>query len=160
MQETSDGTHQLQAQLPVTYLKVVPHPSSLSPHIEIIPISPNPALPSPVPSLSSNQHNDIMRPYAPFHTLADFEYTETAVIGLLSKDLVDQQLRGINGYWSDGNSHLTLKSYADMKRALEKACEYVIKVIVLSPQLCSQYVTVLPRRGFCKVPGQDLHVQV
>ena len=68
------------------------------------------------------------RPWAPFRSLADFEYTETAVKGLLSKDLVDKQLVGFHGKWSIGGTHLTLRNYNDMRDSLEKAREYGVKV--------------------------------
>lgn len=68
------------------------------------------------------------RPWAPFRTLADFEYTETAVKGLLSKDLVDKQLAGFHGKWSIGGSHLTLRTYKDMQDSLAKAREYGVQV--------------------------------
>ena len=68
------------------------------------------------------------RPWAPFNTLADFEYTETAVKGLLSEDLVNRQLAGFNERWSIGGSHLTLRSYKDMQESLAKAREYGVQV--------------------------------
>jgi hypothetical protein len=68
------------------------------------------------------------RPWAPFRTLADFEYTETAVKGLLSKDLVDKQLAGFHGKWAIGGSHLTLRTYKDMQDSLAKAREYGVQV--------------------------------
>ena len=88
-------------------------------------------------SLSSSQASQVAetyfpahesRPWAPFRTLADFEYTETAVKGLLSKDLVDKQLAGFNGRWSIGGSHLTLRTYKDMQDSLAKAREYGVQV--------------------------------
>ena len=68
------------------------------------------------------------RPWAPFRTLADFEYTETAVKGLLSQDLVNKQLAGFNDRWSVGGSHLTIHTYKDMQQSLAKAREYGIQV--------------------------------
>jgi hypothetical protein len=68
------------------------------------------------------------RPWAPFRTLADFEYTETAVKGLLSKDLVNKQLAGFNKKWTIGGSHLTIHTYKDMQESLAKAREYGVQV--------------------------------
>jgi hypothetical protein len=67
------------------------------------------------------------RPWAPFRNLADFEYTETAVNGLLSKELIDKQLKGFNSAWAVG-SHLSIRNSLDMEASLAKACEYIIKV--------------------------------
>jgi hypothetical protein len=76
--------------------------------------------------------NHTSRPWAPFKTLADFEYTETAVKGLLSKDLVNKQLAGFNEGWSIGGSRLTIHNYKDMQRSLAKAREYGIQVLLLA----------------------------
>ncbi len=70
------------------------------------------------------------RPWAPFLTLADFEYTETAVNGLLSKKTVDKQLLGFNSKWAIGGSHLSIQTSKDMETALAMACEYIVKVSV------------------------------
>ena len=70
------------------------------------------------------------RPWAPFLSLADFEYTETAVNGLLSKKTVDKQLSGFNSRWAIG-SHLSIQNSKDMEAALAMACEYIVKVSVL-----------------------------
>lgn len=68
------------------------------------------------------------RPWAPFRTLADFEYTETAVKGLLSEELVNKQLAGFNAGWCIGGSHLTLRTYKDMQEVLAKARQYGVQV--------------------------------
>ena len=67
------------------------------------------------------------RPWAPFRNLADFEYTETAVNGLLSKKTVDKQLAGFNSAWAIG-SHLSIRNSKDMEAALTMACDYIVKV--------------------------------
>jgi hypothetical protein len=69
------------------------------------------------------------RPWAPFCNLADFEYTETAVSGLLSKELVDKQLAGFNSAWSIG-SHLSIRNNKDMEASLAMACEYIIQASI------------------------------
>jgi hypothetical protein len=68
------------------------------------------------------------KPFAPFRTLADFEYTETAVQGLLPRHLIDKQLAGICGLWCPSGSNLTIKNYADMKKSLDAAREYGVRV--------------------------------
>jgi hypothetical protein len=59
-------------------------------------------------------------PWAPFKNIANFEYTETAIKGLLSKKLVNTQLAKINSTWAVG-SLLSIKSYRDMEEVLSKA---------------------------------------
>ena len=68
------------------------------------------------------------RPWVPFRSLADFEYTETAIVGRLSEYLVNRQLNGFCNKWSIGGSHLTIHTYQDMQKSLEKARDYGIKV--------------------------------
>lgn len=114
--------------LPDTYIKIIPHPHSINTEATIVPlVSNNTSSPSSraektfVPAPES-------RPWAPFRTLADFEYTETAVTGMLSGDLVNKQLAGFNDKWSIGGTHLTIRTYKDMQESLGKAREYGIQV--------------------------------
>jgi hypothetical protein len=111
--------------LPDVYIKIIPHPHSSNP-ATIIPLTSNDA------SAMNFVPNHTSRPWAPFKTLADFEYTETAVKGLLSKDLVNKQLAGFNEGWSIGGSRLTIHNYKDMQRSLAKAREYGIQVLLLA----------------------------
>lgn len=85
------------------------------------------------------------RPWAPFENLADFEYTETAVLGLLPKWIVNKQLAGLNSNWAEG-SRLTIKNYTDMDKVLSKARKYFVQVSrnqplteALSPLLIRSY---------------------
>ncbi|KAJ7215965.1 hypothetical protein GGX14DRAFT_359331, partial [Mycena pura] len=64
---------------------------------------------------------DVAKPYAPWKTLADFQYTEGAVKGLLKPDLIDDQLKHITGDWSGGHSKLTIRNYREYKLALDRA---------------------------------------
>ncbi len=115
--------------LPEVYIKIIPHPHSSNTDITIVPLSLSDAsLVSTQSATTSFLPEPESRPWAPFRTLADFEYTETAVKGLLSKDLVDKQLNGFNKKWSIGGSHLTLHTYKDMQDALAKAREYGVQV--------------------------------
>jgi hypothetical protein len=115
--------------LPDSYIKIIPHPHSLVLTPVIIPLSFSTMLNAST-SLHTQKHEYIPhlvdRPWAPFLTLEDFEYTETAVTGLLSKDLVNKQLSGFNSQWEIGGSCLTLHSYNDM--ALQQARRYVVQV--------------------------------
>jgi hypothetical protein len=113
--------------LPEVYIKIIPHPHSVNSDVTIIPLTSSNVSPSsqtsdtflPVPT---------SRPWAPFRTLADFEYTETAVQGLLSENLVNKQLAGFNERWSIAGSHLTIHTYKDMQDSLAKAREYMVQV--------------------------------
>ena len=109
--------------LPSAYLKIEPHPSSEKPEVRIVPLSDKPSVSdTPLPQ------TPVTKAYAPFQTLADFQYAETAVVGTLSKDVVNQQLAGLSGPWIDGKTHITFCNYNDMRHALEKACDFVVKV--------------------------------
>jgi len=67
------------------------------------------------------------RPWTPFENLADFEYTETAVLGLLPKWIVNKQLAGLNSNWAEG-SRLAIKNFTDMNKVLSKARKYFVQV--------------------------------
>ncbi len=110
--------------LPNTYIKIIPHPHSINTDVTIIPLVSNNTSQAEKTFVPASES----RPWAPFRTLADFEYTETAVTGLLSEDLVNKQLAGFNKNWSIGGTHLTLCTYKDMQESLVKAREYVIQV--------------------------------
>jgi hypothetical protein len=114
--------------LPEVYIKIIPHPHSVDDTMTIM------ALESGNMSPSSSQASTTFipapesRPWAPFRTRADFEYTETAVKGLLSKNLINKQLAGFNDGWSMGRSHLTICTYKDMQKSLAQAQEYIVQV--------------------------------
>jgi len=118
--------------LPDVYIKIIPHPNSVDTSATIISLTSRSSTPSQVPMTFAPTSE--CRPWAPFRTLADFEYTETAVIGKLSENLINKQLEGFHNTWSIGGSHLTIHTYKHMQESLEKAQEYGIKVsCALSP---------------------------
>jgi hypothetical protein len=67
------------------------------------------------------------KPWAPFRSREDFEYTETAVTGLLSKDIVNKQLFGMRNRWAK-STRITLRSHSDMEKSLTAARQYGVKV--------------------------------
>jgi hypothetical protein len=107
--------------LPKEYIKIIPHPHSSIPATKIIALS------------TSNSECLTYKPqlepcaWAPFETLADFEYTETAILGLLPKWIIDKQLAGFNSKWAEG-SRLTIKTFAEMDKVLTKARKYFVQV--------------------------------
>ena len=110
--------------LPREFIKIIPHPHSLDPTPIIVPLD---SEPSPSLSKATNpvfQPRTEPWPWAPFQTLADFEYTETAIQGLLSKKLVDKQLAGINSAWAV-ESRLSIKNYInqELQRHGESSCK-------------------------------------
>jgi len=118
--------------MPQEYIKIVPHPSSPNPTTNIIALSTLTALTS---ARSSGTHSECPaympqpepRPWAPFENLADFEYTETAILGLLPKWIVNKQLAGFNSSWAKG-SKLTIKNFTEMDKVLSKARKYFVQV--------------------------------
>ncbi len=114
-------------QLPEEYIKIIPHPHSLDPTTIIVPLNTPGSVPGKTLAFSTS---NIERPWAPFLSLADFEYTETAVNGLLSKKIIDKQLAGFNSTWAIG-SHLTIQNSKDMEDVLTMACDYIVKVSTL-----------------------------
>lgn len=113
--------------LPDIYLKIVPHPHSANTEAQIIPLT-GQCTSYKSSALHTYIPESVRKPWAPFRTLADFEYTETAVQGLLNKDLVNRQLAGFHKGWYTGKSYLTIKNYNDMQESLSKAQAYVVQV--------------------------------
>lgn len=111
--------------LPQEYIKITPHPHSSNPTTQII------ALSTMNLDCHSNHSNYMPRseprPWAPFKNLADFEYTETAILGLLPKWIIDKQLGGINSNWAEG-SRLTIKNSTEMEKILSNARQYFVQV--------------------------------
>lgn len=113
---------------PSKFIKIVNHPHSGLSDPTIIPIeetsgdSDSQVIPIPLCPTEG-------KPWAPFHSCADFEYTETAVLSFLSKDLVNKQLHGINHSWLS-HSAITFCSHADMVWSLEAVREYSVPVSI------------------------------
>lgn len=111
--------------LPHEYIKIIPHSHSPNPTTQII------ALSTMNPDYHSNHSNYMPRseprPWAPFKNLADFEYTETAILGLLPKWIINKQLGGINDNWAEG-SRLTIKNSTEMEKILSNARQYFVQV--------------------------------
>jgi hypothetical protein len=89
--------------LPREYIKIIPHPHSPDPTTTIIPLSTG-----NVNSACNSEHTTYMphpepRPWAPFENLADFKYTEMAILGLLPKWIVNKQLASLNSNWAEGS---------------------------------------------------------
>ncbi|KDR66778.1 hypothetical protein GALMADRAFT_147642 [Galerina marginata CBS 339.88] len=110
--------------LPCEYIKIIPHPHSPNPTTRIIALNAN-------TSLCHSERSNYMPkpdpyPWAPFKNLSDFEYTETAIMGLLPKWIVDKQLKGLNSNWAD-KSHLTIKNFKEMNEVLSRARKYFVQ---------------------------------
>jgi len=112
--------------LPWEYIKIIPHPHSPILTTKIIALS----------TSNSAFHSECLtyymplpepHPWAPFENLSDFEYTETAILGLLPKWIVDKQLAGFNSNWAEG-SQLTIKNFTEMEKVLSKARKYFVQV--------------------------------
>src|SRR5258708_18282341 len=118
--------------LPQEYIKIIPHPHSLDRTPIIVPLdsSLSPSVNSVKATSPGFQPRSEPWPWAPFQTLADFEYTETAIQGLLSKKLVNKQLAGINSNWTVG-SKLLIKNYNVMEKVLAKTWKHIVQVSTL-----------------------------
>ncbi|KAJ7599598.1 hypothetical protein C8J56DRAFT_1011188 [Mycena floridula] len=108
--------------LPDLYVKVVPHPHSP----EFPTVTPLTGTNSN-PALSEYDPKKSEQPWAPFRSMADFEFTESAIQGLLSKKLVDKMLTGIHGSWSAHKSTLSIHNHSEMEAVLVSARQYFKK---------------------------------
>ena len=113
--------------LPSKFIKIVSHPHSAITEPTIISLEresvENTCQKTPVFTRGAKE------PWFPFCTRADFEYAETAIKGLLSKHMVDAQLRGINHGWAE-QSKITFQSHTDMEKTLGAARAYDVEVTV------------------------------
>ncbi|KAJ7842571.1 hypothetical protein B0H14DRAFT_2586293 [Mycena olivaceomarginata] len=108
--------------LPAVYLLSEPHPKDLLAAGKIISLC-HPTMREVDPTITKRVENliDAARPYAPWTTLSDFQYTETAVQGLLKPKFIDTQLKGMTGSWLRGQGDITLKDYHEYRRVLTQA---------------------------------------
>ncbi|KAK7026915.1 hypothetical protein R3P38DRAFT_2623823 [Favolaschia claudopus] len=129
----SEETGELGPALPNVYLLSVPHPKNRKLLFsEIISLS-HPKEASDIAEVEARRLENTLdagRPWAPWNSLADFGYTESAVKGVLSKDIIDMQLKGLSGPWSNpGGSRITMKDYRDYKLYLAKARTLGVKFL-------------------------------
>lgn len=111
------------------YIKLVPHPhSGIHAGAQYITLEAEPIASAAVPSVPPRQQYCNSKPWAPFLTLSDFQYTKTAVHSVMSKDAINEQLAGIHGPWSTQGSTLTIKNYKDMRRCLDAARKFTTEV--------------------------------
>ena len=120
-QKIADPVGTFGPNLPREYIKIIPHPHSPNPTAKIIVLGATNSVTSCyTPQLDPHS-------WAPFKNLADFEYAETAVLGLLPKWIVDKQLAGLNSNWAE-KSHVTFKNFTEMEKALSSARKYFVQV--------------------------------
>lgn len=109
------------------FIKTIHHPHSGITKSSIIPLD--------APHMEVQQEHSFptqsslnIKPWAPFRTLADFTYAESAVTGPLSKKTVNLQLKALSsGCWAK-ESHITFQNYDDMEKSLNAAREYGVRV--------------------------------
>lgn len=123
-----DDPQQYGPHLPEEFLKIIPHPKSVTQQSLIIPLTGNSASPTGKDSAAPYIPQPQERPWAPFRTLEDFEVTELAIASLMPRNVINKFLAGVTGKWSDGKSPVTLKKFSDMDAALFKARKYVVQV--------------------------------
>ena len=108
--------------MPETFIRIVHHPHSEIANDLIIPLvhngSANPAPDHSDPRTQNSSTNII--PWLPFQTQQDFEYTSSAVRGVIPSKIIDEQLYGMHHGWSK-KSRITLCNSADMKAVLATA---------------------------------------
>lgn len=108
------------------FIKIIHHPDSGVNEPTTIPLESQDAVPfEPEHHIFTCQ--PYAKPWAPFRSREDFEYAETAVKGLLSKDIVNLQLLGLQGRWAE-STRITFRSYTDMEKSLAAARQYGVQV--------------------------------
>ena len=120
-----DAIVQYGPHLPQAFLKIIPHPKSTNQMTLIIPLIRNSLAGESAAPFVLRPEN---RPWAPFHTLEDFEVTELTITSLMPRTGIAKLLAGVTGKWSNGKGPVTLKKYSDMDAVLQKARKYVVQV--------------------------------
>ncbi|KAJ7199478.1 hypothetical protein GGX14DRAFT_572859 [Mycena pura] len=107
-----------------TYIIVEPHPKDRHSHRSVTTLS-EATSSAMSTAVGDHQHLDNLldaaRPWAPWPTIHDFQYAETALHGLLKPEIIDKQLKGIAGSWTGHRSEMKMKNYKDYQRALNAA---------------------------------------
>lgn len=114
---------------PDSFIRVIHHPHSGNPSTTIIPIDNHDLEQRQIKSNKIKDHSFQDKPWAPFKTLADFEFTRGMVRQGVNQNFVELLLEGLNGRWCQ-NSKLSFCSYKDYTHALEMARRTVVQVSV------------------------------
>lgn len=120
-------------QLPAVYILSVPHPKDSLASAEIISLCHR--IRREVDAAESKHLENLIdaaRPYAPWNTLSDFQYTETAVQGLLKPKFINTQLKGMTGSWLGGQGNITMKNYREYRRVLTQSHVSGVQVYLFS----------------------------
>jgi hypothetical protein len=118
------------------FIKIVSHHHSQLTEPTIIPLDISSQMDTSSTSGSAKPPDDNRedRPWAPFRTLADFEYAESVITGGMSKETINLQLHGLRNGWATG-SNITFRNYDDMEKSMEAAREYGTRVSHFSEAL-------------------------
>jgi len=109
---------------PISFIEVFHHPHSGLHSPTRILLDNAPVLFS-TPSTSTSVAN--AKPWAPFRTRSDFEFTEQVVTKCMEKDTVNILLQGYHGKWGT-TTKLTLRGAQDVEESLAAARKFGIQV--------------------------------
>jgi len=69
------------------------------------------------------------KPWAPFHTRADFEFSETVIGSSMHTATIEKLIKGIKQSWTDpGHSRITFQGMKDFKQSMNAARKFVVQV--------------------------------
>jgi len=107
---------------PVSFIEVFHHPHSHQHSSTRIFLDSAPVFTSTTISVEANA-----KPWAPFKTRADFEFTEQVVKKCMERDTVNILLKGYHGEWATATT-LTLRGHRDVEASLAAARKFGIQV--------------------------------
>lgn len=111
---------------PELYIEVIHYPHSRKPTSTIIPLD-NTQTGALNEDSSCLPLTVTAKPWAPFWTWTDFEFTEEIVTQGFHSKTISKLLAGFNGCWAP-ESYITIKNYSDYKDSLAAASIFGVQV--------------------------------
>ena len=113
-----------------TFIEIIHHPHSgiLEPDYIFCDL---PSGHPTVDNFDNNMKQSTSRPWAPFKSRADFEFTETVIQAAVHTNTIKRLIQGIRRSWTDpGHSQITFRNMKDFKRSLGAARKFIVQVSI------------------------------
>lgn len=125
------NTHKSARSTSESYIRIVHHPNS-GKTSSIISLD-NP-IQDTLSAFNYSPRTMTVKPWAPFRTCADFEFTELMVTEGFNSNVIKKLLAGFNGKWAP-ESNITFQNYNDYLMSLEISRNFSVQVSYFSRHL-------------------------
>lgn len=121
---------------PVSFIEIIHHPQSGQKTSSIISLDSETPVQTDTKSVPNNslQVSDNAKPWAPFRTRADFEFTRTMITKALDRETIETLLKGFNGRWST-QTDISIRDYQDYQHTLSASRYFGIPVSFLKKKI-------------------------